>query len=518
MNSCMQRLGTLVGVPGSRSTGHGNTVRAATLSPAAHTARCRRRPAGRERGAILVVTAVTILLLGILGAVLATLYASSTQEHLMAGFTNEALCLVESGARSAVARIVNTFYSSTEPGAPAEVMANFGAYTETNSDGVKTLVLDAPVPYALAGGNRQCAVQVEYTESYDADSAATVGRFRIVSTAQVNPGSGVATRARGAYEFRTSAFEGSGLLFDTAVWAGAGGIDMGSNPACVDSVASASVYRPNAKPGAQVPTNPDGTPNYTAPVVSAKTGDPSINLGPSTIYGNISAAGPVSFHHPGGVSGTLNTAATVASKEPVVDLGNGQDLVTYDSEHALVYSVGADGTLTCTSGSLPGGTWRYDGPLVINVPKGKPLEITGDATLFVAGNFTLASQSGIRIAAGAHLRVVVAGAMDFGTGSEVNPGGSAENALFFGTASCTSVNIVGCPSFVGAVYAPNAAVLISGNTAVLGSVCGNSVTMNGTPRITFDNSLMNVSTGTWSSITYHTEPTQHLRALVVASP
>lgn len=122
------------------------------------------------------------------------------------------------------------------------------------------------------------------------------------------------------------------------------------------------------------------------------------------------------------------------------------------------------------------------------------VKVYGNATLIVRTEFQLSGLDAITIAPGGKLDLYVyAAAAAFGPGSyNFSGGGKAENLHYFGMPSNKEISFDGNTSFVGTVYAPDAAVAMNGGgTGVnfLGSLMANSVKLNGTYRFHYDERL-----------------------------
>jgi hypothetical protein len=80
------------------------------------------------------------------------------------------------------------------------------------------------------------------------------------------------------------------------------------------------------------------------------------------------------------------------------------------------------------------------------------------------------------------------------SGSAAVDGGSAASLSYYGTTNNTSVSFTGNSSFTGTIYAPEADIKLGGggnNTYdFVGSVIGNTITMNGHFNFHFDENLL----------------------------
>jgi hypothetical protein len=80
------------------------------------------------------------------------------------------------------------------------------------------------------------------------------------------------------------------------------------------------------------------------------------------------------------------------------------------------------------------------------------------------------------------------------SGNDIVDGGSAANLAYYGTTNNTSIAFTGNAAFTGTMYAPEADITLGGggNSAydVVGSIVGNTITMNGHFNFHFDENLL----------------------------
>jgi len=169
--------------------------------------------------------------------------------------------------------------------------------------------------------------------------------------------------------------------------------------------------------------------------------------------------------------------------------------------------------------SPPGAIWipkakdnqRVDGVLydyVFNtsgdyiIPGGGNIYVGTNAQvrLLVVGNFKMSGNDDrITIApSNASLKLFMMGSVFKLSGlGVVNQSGFATNFMYFGLPSNKSVDISGNAELVGLIYAPNADIFLRGGgnnvIDVIGSIVGNSVTMNGHFAFHYDVTLQNVA-------------------------
>jgi hypothetical protein len=120
--------------------------------------------------------------------------------------------------------------------------------------------------------------------------------------------------------------------------------------------------------------------------------------------------------------------------------------------------------------------------------------VTGKAVLLVRGNLSMSGQSAIQIQSGASLQLYVAGASaDISGQGILNTDGKAADFGYWGLKSNTSVSLSGNAAFTGTIYAPQAALTMSGggnNTYdIVGATVSNTVKMNGHFNFHYDEAL-----------------------------
>jgi hypothetical protein len=128
----------------------------------------------------------------------------------------------------------------------------------------------------------------------------------------------------------------------------------------------------------------------------------------------------------------------------------------------------------------------------VNLSGGKTMYVTGDATLYVNGNFSTSGGGGVIIARGASLKLYIAGSASFTGNGIVNKSGRARNLSIYGLKTSTSFSYSGTSEFIGMVNAPNAALSFSGGAVAIGGFIGQSATISGGAHIVYDEDLRNL--------------------------
>ena len=133
---------------------------------------------------------------------------------------------------------------------------------------------------------------------------------------------------------------------------------------------------------------------------------------------------------------------------------------------------------------LTSGTYRSSD--FISNDKTRPMVITGNATLWVAGDFVVLGSGYVYIAPGASLKLYVGGTASISGGGVVNGTGLPANFSYFGLPSSKVMNYSGSANFVGTINAPQAAFTISGGTSVYGAVICSTFTSSGGSGVHYD--------------------------------
>src|SRR5215470_13114572 len=124
--------------------------------------------------------------------------------------------------------------------------------------------------------------------------------------------------------------------------------------------------------------------------------------------------------------------------------------------------------------------------------------ITGNVVLYLPKGLQISGKGLIYIAPGGRLTVYLGAASQMAGLGTVNASGFATNCAYIGLPGCTKVLNSGKSDFIGTVYAPEAAVTLTGGGATgvnfVGAVAGNTVTVNGNVQFHYDQSLCGCAT------------------------
>jgi hypothetical protein len=162
------------------------------------------------------------------------------------------------------------------------------------------------------------------------------------------------------------------------------------------------------------------------------------------------------------------------------------------------YSSGASVSVPAANktNTLSSGQYYYSGKF--SIPNKATLEVApySFVVLYVTGGFDMGSQSKINVPLGSQLIIYVGGTSGAPTSSSfttINNGGNANSFQYFGLPNNTSLTWGGNDSYIGTVYAPEAAFTLNGggstDTDYQGACIVKSVTMNGHFSVHYDENL-----------------------------
>lgn len=121
------------------------------------------------------------------------------------------------------------------------------------------------------------------------------------------------------------------------------------------------------------------------------------------------------------------------------------------------------------------------------------MAVTGNAVLYVTGDFVTSGQSYIYVAPGASLQIFVGGNFNLAGMGIINSNQRASSCSIFGLPGCTSMILAGTSAFYGIVDAPEAVVNFSGTAGACGSFMADSLLVSGTAGLHYDESLSGIT-------------------------
>jgi len=137
--------------------------------------------------------------------------------------------------------------------------------------------------------------------------------------------------------------------------------------------------------------------------------------------------------------------------------------------------------------SLSPGDYRFTS---IKLSGASTLELNGGITIHVDGDIKVSGGSSFSVTSGPVTIYANGQKIDFSSGSLVNNTQYSKNLVFYGTQNLQSVNLSGGSNQHLLLYAPSAAITLSGGQKTFGSLIGNTVTLSGGSSVHYDEGLM----------------------------
>ena len=152
----------------------------------------------------------------------------------------------------------------------------------------------------------------------------------------------------------------------------------------------------------------------------------------------------------------------------------------------------SSGTIT-TAGTISSSA-KYDSiNLAADPNKGAILTIDGKVELYVTGDIKLGNSDEIRILPGSSLTIYLGGNLIVDNGGAINNLTSDAKALkIYGLDTCTIIDFKNSGAFYGAIYAPEADILLRNGAQVYGAMVGKTFTQDVSGNFHYDMSLREV--------------------------
>ncbi|HEC01955.1 MAG TPA: hypothetical protein ENI81_00335 [Phycisphaerales bacterium] len=133
---------------------------------------------------------------------------------------------------------------------------------------------------------------------------------------------------------------------------------------------------------------------------------------------------------------------------------------------------------------------KYSG---IDLKNSKTIEITGDVVLYVEGDIILGNSADIEIAEGASLTLYVGGNIEQKNSSSINNKTKDPKSLkIYGLDSCQNMDFKNRSEMYGAIYAPNADVVMHNSNKTYGAIVVKSLEWKNSSELHYDASLRDV--------------------------
>jgi hypothetical protein len=251
----------------------------------------------------------------------------------------------------------------------------------------------------------------------------------------------------------------------------------------------------------------------TDPFADAAHGKTSVELIGNAWTDSYDSA--VGSYNVSGNKGHKGDVSTDSIANGAVSVGPGS---TVDGQ-ALVGAGGNPATGIVNQGTITGATGTEPSAFALPLSTIPPavtnlgaLNISGNSTRTLPGGtywFSSISVTGnARLVTTGPVKIYVTGSVDIGGNGVGTAGNLPPNFLLYGTVDpsnaankCTSVSIHGNGNFYGAVYAPEASVVVAGNGVNYGALTGNTVRINGNGGFHYDEQLGNLGRFVTESVT-----------------
>jgi len=155
-------------------------------------------------------------------------------------------------------------------------------------------------------------------------------------------------------------------------------------------------------------------------------------------------------------------------------------------------SLPADGSFAGQNYTFVLGSGNYELPAV-QLSGADAMAVTGNAVLYVTGDFATSGNGFVYIAPGASLQIFVAGSLTVSGRGIINDSQRAANCFIFGLPTCTRMTLSGTSTLYGVVDAPEAAVTFSGTADACGAFMADTIILSGSAGIHYDESLAGAS-------------------------
>jgi len=228
--------------------------------------------------------------------------------------------------------------------------------------------------------------------------------------------------------------------------------------------------------------------NYDAGDANLKVATNSTEDGSVTMKNSATIKGDVAV----GVGGDPETA---------IELGNSAEIegqITALTEEVELPPV----TVPEAIDSLPsGGTINNDTTISssgkyssIDLGNSETVIISGDVTLYITGDITLGNSAELQIEEGSSLTLYLGGDFEGKNSSTVNNETQDPQKLkIYGLDSCENMRFKNGSDFYGAIYAPNADVVMDNSANIYGAVVAESFDMKNSGTFMYDASLRDAS-------------------------
>ena len=126
----------------------------------------------------------------------------------------------------------------------------------------------------------------------------------------------------------------------------------------------------------------------------------------------------------------------------------------------------------------------------IDLSGSSELTLEGPIRIYITGeNDSIKSTGSSSITTSGQVEIYIDGDAKVAGSGIVNQGGTPSDLYIYGTESCEDIDWSGSANFYGGIYAPSAEVDLSGSTVIFGAVVGNTIDVNGSAALHYDEAL-----------------------------
>ena len=418
----------------------------------------KARMGDKPRGIVLVVTMMTVFIIAVIMTSYLTLVEQINASVARSQSWNQAIPVLESGIEESLTQLYCAGTNSSLLTSNAWTHGADGLYhkTRTFSDGsyFHASIQAAANPVIMSTGSVPVMFRSSATTNYLNRQVKVIAQPRAVIPGGVNSKGTITVSGSGYID----SFDSSNPTYST------GGLYVSSKRkanalALTDSSASGAVHL----------------------------------AGSGLIYGSATT----------GPSGTVTFAGSTAVGDIAWDGSNTGMESGHSANDANVQFNDVTAPFTYGSGTTPSsGTYSYGGTNYnyllgsgnynmssLALSGIQTMAISGTATLYVTGSFSTANSAFIYIASGASLTMYVNGSVSISGAGVVNGTQTASQCTIYGLPGCTTITCGNSGAYIGTIYAPEAALTVSGAGGISGGVSASTVTVSNSGAVHYDEHL-----------------------------
>ena len=435
-----------------------------------------------EQGSVLTMSLLTALIIGFALASYLSLVSGQNIANMRSLAWNSAIPVLESGIEEALTQLHFKGTNNLGENSWTYGTNTYGAgYQKTRYLGdsyyVTTIIpKSAPeiysegfVPTPFSGASGFAAIFAAYNPGAGAQSQYISRRVKVTTKKDAMFGKGIVAK---------------------------GQIDLKGNNIATDSYDSSD---PAKSIGGKYPTGDASKTKDNGDVATNSDVTDSLNIGNADIKGHVATG-------PGGSinilnNGSVGSKAWVDAGKPGVEPGYYTDDMNYDFKDVEVPFT--SGYTTPVAGTVGGTNYNYvlnqgtgAGRFMLSMePFTGNVLVSGNVVLYVTSSFSFSGSETITILPNSSLKVYVgcASASMSGNAAVNNVSGKPLSFQYYGLPSNTSISMSGNAALTGVIYAPEAALSISGGGKdtydFVGASVTKTVTLNGHVNFHYDEDL-----------------------------